>query len=80
MLQLVLTNVCISAALTSVPARQLHLYPTYASYSQRHELVGNGQPEEVYIQFKYAEPYPVEGICILHDMIWEPGWTPETCH
>ena len=54
MLQLVATNVCISAALTSVPARQLHFYPTYASHSQRHKFVGDGQPEKVYIQIKYA--------------------------
>lgn len=42
-----MTNICISEALTSAPARQLHLYTTYAGHSQRHELVGNRQPEEV---------------------------------
>lgn len=49
----------ISAVLTSAPARQLHLYSAYGCHSQRYELVGNGQPGEVYVQGEYAEPYPV---------------------
>lgn len=47
----------------------LHFNFAYGCHGQRNELVGNGQPEKVYIQGEYVEPHPIQCVRIFHYLI-----------
>lgn len=47
----------------------LHFNFAYGCHGQRNELMGNGQPEKVYIQGEYSQMYSIQCVRIFHYLI-----------